>query len=181
MNAKDDPLIQKAKAGDRAAFQQLLERYYDMIFRTAYKILGRREDAADVAQEVCLRLADKLAGFRGESSFTTWLYRITLNACRDLEKKQRGHGIMDQRFVEFERNADADQRDNEQRRATLYRAIAELEPPLPETMMLVVSEGLSHAEAGKVLNCAESTISWRLHEARKLLKMKFSTAGGSDA
>jgi len=169
MNPEDVNLVEKAKKGDRAAFRQLLEGHYGMIYRVAYKFTGQAQDAEDIAQEVCLGLVHKLQSFRGGSQFSTWLYRIIVNACHDYRKKRSAHSAVEQGYLELEAHAQAEQHESKRKIAWLYRAIKALKPPLDETAMLVLSEELSHAEAGKVLGCTESTVSWRMHEARKQL------------
>ncbi len=163
-------LAQKAGAGDRAAFAQLLEEHYDMIYRVAYRFTGTRDSAEDAAQEVCCALVDKLKKFRGDSSFTTWLYRVVVNTCHDLRKKQGNAASLDTRYTELDGMLRAEKAEEAKKVSWLYRAIAALKPPLPETALLVLAEDLSHAEAGKILGCSESTISWRMHEVRKQLK-----------
>lgn len=163
-------LASKAAAGDRAAFERLLEDHYDMIYRVAYRFTGTRHDAEDTAQEVCCALVDKLEKFRGDSSFTTWLYRVIVNTCHDLHKKNSNRTSLDKRYLDLDGLLRAETAEKTKQVSWLYRAIAALKPPLPETALLVLGEDLSHAEAGKILGVAESTISWRMHEVRKQLK-----------
>src|SRR5262245_61349812 len=88
--AGDDPdaaLVQAAVAGDRDAFAHLLERHYDRIHALAWRLVGTRADADDVAQDVCCSLVEKIGSFRGEALFTTWLCGIVYNACRDLRRR----------------------------------------------------------------------------------------------
>src|SRR5688572_6774080 len=84
--ADDGWLIARAKRGDRAAFAQLVAANYDFIFRVAAKWSGRRGEAEDIAQEVCVKLASVLGQFDGRSAFTSWLYRVTLNVVRDHQR-----------------------------------------------------------------------------------------------
>lgn len=163
-------LIERAKQGDTSAFRQVLEQHYDMIYRVAYKFSGTPHDAQDIAQEVCLRLVDRLRQFRGESRFMTWLYRLTVNTFYDTQKKRRSHAALEQRYVEYDAGQQEDAADSGRKVAWLYRAIAALEPAYKDTALLVLSENLSHAEAGQILGCSEATVSWRMHEARKRLK-----------
>ena len=80
-------MVGRANSGDAAAFATLLERHYDLIYRLAYRILGNQQDAEDIAQDVCVLLPKKLASFQGNAKFTTWLYQITLNTCRDFMRR----------------------------------------------------------------------------------------------
>ena len=81
-------LLARACAGDRTAFARLVELNYDLIFRIAWRWSGSREDGEDIAQEVCIRLAKAIRGWRGEAAFTTWLYALTMNAARDHGRKR---------------------------------------------------------------------------------------------
>lgn len=171
----DLKIVEKAKAGDRGAFRQLLESHYNMIYRVAYRFLGVQADAEDIAQEVCAALPTKLMSFKGESSFSTWLYRVVVNACRDMHKKTSSHRGLDKTYMELEKSLTAESQEAARKSAWLYRTLATLDPTLKETALLVISEELSHAEAAEVLGCAESTISWRMHEVRKSLKQKLDT------
>ncbi len=163
-------IIELAKKGDSSAFQQLLEGHYNMMYRVAYRFTGQAQDAEDIAQEVCVGLTHKLQSFNGKSSFSTWLYRVVVNSCRDYQKKRSAHRRLEGGYVDFEQNLQSDKNDSNKKLLWLYRTIANLEQSLKETALLVLTEELSHAEAGKILGCAESTISWRMHEVRKHLK-----------
>jgi RNA polymerase sigma-70 factor (ECF subfamily) len=79
----DGELVSRAVAGERAAFEALLRRHYDRIHRLAWRMTGSRSEAEDVTQDVCCALVEKLASFKGEAKFTTWLIGIAVNACRD--------------------------------------------------------------------------------------------------
>ncbi len=164
-----DHTIGRAQRGERAAFEQLLRQHYGMIHRVAYRLTGNQSDAEDVAQEVCMALVDKLKSFKGGSSFSTWLYRVVVNQCNDYHKKRGRDRARDTQYVELEAMGAADAREASEKAGWLYRAIAALKPPLPETALLVLAEELSHAETATILNCKESTISWRMHEIRKQL------------
>lgn len=162
--------LKRAQQGDRAAFQKLLELYYDRIYQIAYRFTGHSEDAEDITQEVCVGLAVKIRSYRGEARFKTWLYTIIVNACLDCQRKrarQNKQLTAYQEFVAIDRAAGCD---NAQLIAWLYRILARLEEPFKETAFLVLAEDLSHAEVGKILGCPESTISWRMHEIRNKLK-----------
>lgn len=175
MTARDLTLVLKAQKGDRDAFRHLLSEHYTMMYRVAYRYTGHKQDAEDIAQEVCLQMPHKLASFKGESSFSTWLYRVVVNACRDSHKKHKTRRELSVTYMEMEKNEIADAKDAGRKVAWLYRTIAGLEDALRETALLVLGEEMSHAEAAKALGCAESTVSWRMHELRKLLKQKMDS------
>lgn len=165
----DDDLVALAVAGDRAAFEALLRRHYDRMHRVAWRLTGSTHDAEDVVQDVCCALVGKLATFKGESRFTTWLFGIVANACHDHRRRGATLARMkDSLSVWIGLARPADGRDL-YRRTWLASALARLEPSLRDTVVLVVGEGLTHAEAGGALGVAEATISWRMGEARRRL------------
>lgn len=165
----DPTIIASASAGDSEAFRQLLAAHYATIFRISYRFTGHQSDAEDVTQEVCMALADKIRSYKGGSSFTTWLYRVVVNACHDFRKKRGTDAARDTAYMELAALEAADAREANQKASWLYRAIALLKPPLPETAILVLGEEMSHADAAKAMGCKESTISWRMGEIRKQL------------
>lgn len=167
----DQELALKAAGGDATAFGQVLERHYDLLYRMAYRYLGRAADAEDVAQEVALALASKIRHFRGELRFSTWLYRVMLNACRDFGRRQAGQSRLLMAFAEVSEGRRADWADSTARLRWLYLALDRLDPGLKETALLVLAEDMNHAEAGEVLGVKESTISWRMHQVRNKLKV----------
>lgn len=168
--AEDRELAERAQGGDRNAFQQLLERHYDTAYRVAWRFLGSIEDAEDVAQDVCLALPAKLASYRARSRFSTWLYAVVVNACRDHLRRRKSAEALQSSYAMLREMDVADQADDAARLNWLNRALATLEPALRETAILVLEEDLSHGEAAQALGCAEGTVSWRMAEVRKRLK-----------
>ena len=89
MTRTDEELVASATAGDLDSFNQLVLRWERPIYALAYRVIGREEDARDVAQETFLRAFRALSGFKGQAKFSSWLYRITLNLCRDWIRRER--------------------------------------------------------------------------------------------
>ena len=166
----DLELAKRAGSGDKQAFQTILERHYDTVFRIAVRFTGNEADGSDIAQDVCLALADKIVSFRGKSQFSTWLYRVVINACRDFARRQKTAHAMQENYAVFRERDEADSRHDAKRHNWLNETLQSLEPPLRETALLVLGEELSHREAGQAMGCAESTVSWRMHQVRKRLK-----------
>lgn len=177
--ASDGALVAHAAAGDRAAFAMLVERHYDFVFRVAFRWCGDRADAEDVAQEVCVRLARAIANFKGESRFTTWLYALTINAARDLMRREKRAATRAEAWGEhnalFGEAADDDA--DEDRVSAIWQLVGELPGKQRDAVLLVYGEGLSHADASDVMGCAETTVSWHIHEAKKRLKQLAERAG----
>lgn len=170
-DAKDDELIKRSQAGDSAAFELLVNRYYDVMFKMAYKWCGERMAAEDVTQESCIKLARFIGTFRHDSAFTSWLYRLVINTAKDWQKSQNRHPQGD---AELETMATQELSAEESLYAKeLWTEVRKLPEGERDAVLLVLSEGLSHKEAAKILNVKESTISWRIHEARKKLEKLF--------
>lgn len=161
----DTMLIQRAVAGDARAFAQLVTKYYDVIFRIAFKWCRNRADAEDIAQDSCLRLARGIKSYKGDAAFVSWLYRLVINAAIDWQRRQ-GKQIHEGHEDLSGQAADAE--------AALYarQVLARIDrlPHKEKTaLLLVMAEGMSHAEAAIVMEVKESTVSWYIHEARKTL------------
>lgn len=170
--ASDLELARRAAAGEGEAFRLLLERHYDALYRLAYRFLGRAGDAEDLAQEICLGLPRKLKSFRGDSRFSTWLYRVAVNAGLDHARRKKSIRELEATYVAVSEQRTADWADSEARTRWLYEALDALGSPLKETALLVLAEDLSHREAAEVLGITENTVSWRMHEVRKRLKAR---------
>lgn len=159
-----------AAGGDRFAFSALVERHYDRIHALAWRLTGSRADAQDLAQDVCASLAAKLRSWRGEAQFSSWLYRVVVNAVHDMRRRQAtrhkaadGWGdweIARQEVIEEERQA----------QEWLVTAMQRLPVELRDTLALVVDAEMTQAEAAKVLGLSEGTIAWRMAEVKKRLK-----------
>ena len=170
--AGDDPdrsLVSAAIAGDRAAFEKLIRQHYDRIHGIAWQMTGSRADAEDIAQDVCCTLVEKIGGFRGEAKFSTWLCGIVFNACRDHHRRRRSFsGFAQKLSVLAGLTQGPDGRDLHDR-MWIESAVSRLKPAYRDTVVLVAGQQLSHAEAAEILGVTESTVSWRMHEVRKML------------
>lgn len=174
----DGALVGRAVEGDRAAFAMLVERHYDFVFRVALRWCGDRANAEDVTQEVCVRLAKAIRNFKGDSRFTTWLYSMTINAARDLLRKSNREAVKAEAWGEHSKLfGDGGAGDEEAQAAELWRLVQQLPAKQRDVVLLVYGEGLSHGDASDVLGCAETTISWHIHEAKKRLKVLANRAG----
>jgi len=167
--AADAELVASAAVGQRDAFEALLRRHYDRIHGIAWQLTGSRADADDIAHDVCVALVEKIATFRGEARFTTWLTGITFNACRDFRRRRRSLGGMIERLTVIAGLSQAPDGRDAYDAVWLRSAIARLKPALRDTAVLVVGQQLTHAEAAEILGVAENTVAWRMHEVRRLL------------
>jgi len=167
----DADLIAKARDGDRDAFARLVGRHYGFVYRVAYRWCGRKADAEDIAQDVAIRLGRAIRDYRGGGAFTTWLYAVTMNAARDAMRKGARDTARVQAFGVHSLgagSAQAEEPDDPAER--LWAAVRRLPDKQRDAVLLVYGEGLSHAAAADALGCAEATVSWHVHEAKKRLK-----------
>lgn len=175
--APDETLIALARAGDRRAFDALVQRYRPRVFALALHLTGSAADADDVVQDTFVRAFRRLDRFEGRSRFFTWLYRIALNRAlsRTAETGRRRTAPFDDERVRAAVSVDAmdDPRrayELQERYALLVEALDRLSPSLRATLILVVIHGLEQREAAAILGCREGTVGWRLHEARARLR-----------
>jgi len=175
--ASDSELIGQAKGGDRGAFGRLVERHYDFIYRVAYRWCGRKADAEDIAQDVCVRIGRAIRDYRGGGAFTTWLYALTLNAARDHARKSAREGAKVQAYgVHALITGEAPEEPDGQAEA-LWGAVRQLPDKQRDAVLFVYGEGLSHAAAAEAMAISEATVSWHIHEAKKRLKVLMRAAG----
>lgn len=168
----DFQLIGMAVDGNEDAFRCLVERHCELVFKFAFKWCGVKEDAEDIAQDVMMQLADKIRGFKpDEAAFTTWLYRVTINAAKDAHRRRQSRKNNEGQYAN-DRDVNSSSRAAEEKLAQheTIRLLDRLPLKEKEAVFLVYCEGLNHGEAAGVVGCAESTISWRVHNARKKLR-----------
>jgi len=187
MQPADEILIKKSRNGDMEAFEQLVRRYENKVYTVAYRFLGNHADASDLAQDTFLRLYHALPNFRGESSFMTWLYRITANACRDEIRRQKKYHIVSL-DNEAENNGDyfmsrvsglIPSPEEEVERKEFNNMIQQCINSLSDEhrLILVMREvqGLSYEEIADILKCSLGTVKSRLSRARQAFKDKFNS------
>ena len=167
---ESDSLVARAQSGDRAAFAELVAENYDFVFRTAWKWTGKREDAEDVTQEVCVKLAGAIRSFDGRSAFSSWLYRVTLNAVRDLQRARTRQSKRAKSLAEISPDEAPPEQEDEVAESQLWAAVRRLPEKQRDAVLLVYADELSHAEAAAAMGVKEATISWYVHEARKTLR-----------
>ena len=181
MELTDWELVLQCQGGDRDAFQELALRYHQRIFLMIVGLIGNREDALEVTQEVFFRAYRKIKTFQGGASFYTWLYRIALNLAIDSQRRQKRTPLdfrddMDGIFESQNEVAKDPFWDVQARelREKLFSAIGDLTPEHKAVIMLRTLEGLSYRDIGEILGCSEGTVMSRLHYARKKLHEKLN-------
>lgn len=170
MDSDDNHLAEATAGGDRDAFAALLARHYDRIFGLCWRLTGQRSEAEDLTQDICAALPAKLAGWRGDARFTTWLYRVTVNAAHDRRRRRTSHSRASAGWGDWEINRQAELSEAAEAQDWLARAMLHLSPELRDTVALILGEELTQAEAGAVLGLSEGTIAWRMAEVKKHLR-----------
>ena len=179
----DRLLLQKAQEGDRTAFEALVTLHSPRVFNLALGYTGRHHDAEEITQTVFWKVWNALPQFRGGASFSTWLYRLTLNACTDhyrREKKRRGDLSLDDPDLAPLRDTAPSPEEillQREEQAILRKALAEL--PEQHRVILVLREmdGLDYKEIAQVLDLEMGTVKSRLARARRALRDKLLAEG----
>jgi RNA polymerase sigma-70 factor (ECF subfamily) len=174
--------VARATAGDQEAFSQLILRWERPIYALAYRTLRREEDARDVVQDAFLRAYRGLKGFKGEAKFSSWLYRITLNLCRDWMRKERRAPVAqmpegtdpldfaDQQAAPTESVEDLVAR--REMSSAVELAMAELPEEQRMAIMLKEYHGLTFQEIAEMLDCPLSTVKTRLYQGLSVLRRR---------
>ena len=164
----DGQVIKACQRGDREAFRMLFEAYKDRVFSIAVFSIGDRAIADDVTQQIFLKLFTAIGQFRGDSEFTTWLYRMVVNACLD-ERRRRRRLVAWGETVAM-RNP-SEKKPQERQYAcreiaeAVRTAISQLKPKFRLPILLKYIEGLSYDEIASVMGCSKGTVASRLNRA----------------
>jgi RNA polymerase sigma-70 factor (ECF subfamily) len=189
-NVSDDELVAHARQGDQAAFGELVERHRAAVYRAARAALGSDTEADDVAQEACLTAYRRLASFRGDASFKTWLLTITWHQAIN---RRRSMARWWRRFVPNGARASANdggrpslERSPEQASADrqlrdgIRAEIQALSPGLRDVLLLAQAGEYTYEEIGAMLQAPVGTIKWRVSEARRVVKQRLRARGYGD-
>src|SRR5687767_3817879 len=173
-------VIEACQQGDRDAFQCLFEAYKDKVFSIAvYSSGGDRTLAEDITQQIFLKLFTAIRQFRGDSEFTTWLYRLVVNACLD-ERRKRRRLLPWEAATPVASSKVSDKKPQERQYARLEAAeavraaIEELKPKFRLPILLKYIEGLSYEEIAEVMGCSKGTVASRLNRGHSQLAKRLS-------
>ncbi len=165
---RERDLVSAAQQGDAEAFECLFDEYYERIYRIAYRWCGNPNDAEDITQQACIKLAKSLSTFRYDSAFSSWLYRLVINCAKDWYKTQNRHVGEDLAEV-LVGDGKTEVSESHVLLMQVMKMLDVMAEGFKETALLVFAEGCSHREVAEILGVKESTISWRIHEIRKQL------------
>src|ERR671915_2230424 len=186
MVATDEELVARSRDGDVDSFNQLVLRWERPIYALAYRVIGRDEDARDVAQETFLRAFRALPGFKGQAKFSSWLYRIALNLCRDWIRRQRRAPVMQApegvELVDLvsERGPVESIEDLVARRelsAVVEEAMALLPEEQRTAIVLKEYHGMTFQEIADLQGCPLSTVKTRLYQGLSVLRRQLTRYG----
>jgi len=186
MTLTDDELVARSVGGDAESFNQLILRWERPIYALAYRVIGREEDARDVCQETFLRAFRALPGFKGQAKFSSWLYRIALNLCRDWIRRQRRAPVMQMPEGVDPGELAADQGPVESiedlvGRRQLSEVVEEAMALLPEeqrtAIVLKEYHGMTFQEIADMQGCPLSTVKTRLYQGLTVLRRHLEKNG----
>jgi RNA polymerase sigma-70 factor (ECF subfamily) len=186
MTWTDEELVARSRGGDVDSFNQLILRWERPIYALAYRVIGREEDARDVCQEAFLRAFRALPGFKGQAKFSSWLYRITLNLCRDWIRRQRRTPVTqmpdDVDAVEFaSETGPIESIEDLVARRELSTVVEEAMARLPEeqrtAIILKEYHGMTFQEIADLQGCPLSTVKTRLYQGLSVVRRHLSRNG----
>jgi RNA polymerase sigma-70 factor, ECF subfamily len=181
VSQSDFEVIRRVLDGETAAFDLLVRRYQETIFRLAQRMTRNAEDARDLTQEAFVQAYRSLGGFQGQSAFSTWLYRIAVNLCLNHLKAVRREDPAEVNGSHPDVRQDAlSSLLTAERDRALAAAIEELPPQQRATLTLRVHQGLSHREIADVLQCAEGTAKANYFHAVRALQKKLAAFRRTD-
>jgi len=186
MTLTDDELVARSVGGDAESFNELIMRWERPIYALAYRVIGREEDARDVCQETFLRAFRALPGFKGEAKFSSWLYRIALNLCRDWIRRQRRAPVvqMPEGVEPTELAAERGPVESVEElvgRRQLSAVVEEAMALLPEeqrtAIILKEYHGMTFQEIADMQGCPLSTVKTRLYQGLTVLRRHLDKNG----
>jgi RNA polymerase sigma-70 factor (ECF subfamily) len=186
MSTTDEELVTRSVGGDLDSFNQLVRRWERPIYALAYRVLGREEDARDVSQEAFLRAYRALPGFKGEAKFSSWLYRIALNLCRDWQRRERRSPIVpapegvDVVALAAEQGpvvAIEDVLNRNEMSRSVARAMARLPAEQRTAIILKEYQGLTFQEIADLQGCPLSTVKTRMYQGLSVLRRELERDG----
>ncbi len=174
-------VLEGCRRGEAEAFRQLFETYKDRVYSFALRFSGDESRAADLTQDVFVKLYDRIAEFRGEARFETWLYRIVANACIDDQRRRKKWlpWLNQEPPAHVGRSNSGDERlVRRETEGAVQQAIGKLSPALRAPILLRYVEGLSYEEIGETLSVSPGTVASRLSRAHQQLARKLEKFKG---
>jgi RNA polymerase sigma-70 factor (ECF subfamily) len=186
MTWTDEELVARSIRGDAESFNQLILRWERPIYALAYRTIGREEDARDLVQETFLRAFRALPGFRGQAKFSSWLYRIALNLCRDWIRRERrapvvqapeGVDLLDMAAAAEPSEAIEDLVARRDTTRLVEALMATLPAEQRTAIILKEYHGLTFQEIAELMGCPLSTVKTRLYQGLTVLRRELAKNG----
>jgi len=176
LESGDHELIEACRRGERDGFHALFQAYKDRVYSIALRFSGDETLAMDIAQDTFLKLFSTMAEFRGDAAFSTWVYRLVVNACLDHKRRSwRTIPIPDELIAVLRAPADSlASLLHSEMRDRVRAAVETLSPDMRMTVVLRYTEGLSYDEIAEVTGCSPGTVASRLNRAHKALERRLS-------
>jgi len=171
MNAEEQTLVSNIRLGSRPAFERLLDLYERKVYNLAFRMLGRREDAEDAAQEALLEVYRGIGGFRGRSSLGTWIHAVARNVCLEFLRKRRETVPLEAELVPANPASNpGSSAERGELRGRLEAAIGELPDPQREVVVMHEMHGMKYREIAEAVGCPVGTVKSRLFHAMENLR-----------
>src|SRR4029078_3575075 len=170
MGGDDSDLVRRHLAGDPDAFRLLYEKYGEKVFASAYHIVGEYHAAADLAQEIFVKIHGELRPFKFESKFSTWLFRVTVNHALNRASEGSRHARIPEKIVREGKGDPGGAKEGRPVDDEVQRALQELSPKLRTVISLRYLEGLSYEEIAEILEISIGTVKSRLFLAHETLR-----------
>jgi len=161
----DREAVESCQRGEREAFDRLVERYQRDIYRLCYRYVNNHEDANDMAQEAFLKAYKAIGRFRGDSSFSTWLYRIAVNTCLNFRAARKPEALELPEALTDGKVAASERLENEERSARVREAVSRLPEKQRATLILKIYHDLTHEEVAGILGSTVGTVKANLFHA----------------
>lgn len=179
---RDEDLVRRFLSGDTPAFGVLVERHQTRVYNVALRVLGNAEDARDATQDAFLSALRKLGSFRGDAAFTTWMHRVTVNACYDLLRKQRRQPVLRLATEDGEPLPETgppqpDHADASAGTIDAERALAQVPEEFRITLVLADLQDLPYEQIAKILDVPVGTVKSRVHRGRLALARAMGLEG----
>ena len=182
MSDNEKALVERARSGDIEAFEKLIEGCQKKVFNIAFRMIGNYDDANELAQEVFLKAFRSIKKFKGDSLFSTWIYKVTANVCLDEIRRRKnkrvfsldeeveyGDGDLKRQIPDNAPTPDVEVEINEIKKV-VNKSIQELPNDYKSIIILRDIQGLSYDEISKIFDCPEGTVKSRINRARQALK-----------